>query len=147
MMRCLASAPRGFADLLAAELAAFGATDVRERALGVGFSGPLEVAYRACLESRVASRVFLEVAHLQADTADALYAALRALPWHEHVDPDGTLACDFSGRHPASTTRATARSASRTRSAMRCATAMGGGPTSRSSARRCACTRTLTAPR
>jgi 23S rRNA (guanine2445-N2)-methyltransferase / 23S rRNA (guanine2069-N7)-methyltransferase len=100
MMRCLASAPRGFADLLAAELAAFGATDVRERALGVGFSGPLEVAYRACLESRVASRVFLEVAHLQADTADALYAALRALPWHEHVDPDGTLACDFSGRHP-----------------------------------------------
>ncbi|MCC6271221.1 MAG: bifunctional 23S rRNA (guanine(2069)-N(7))-methyltransferase RlmK/23S rRNA (guanine(2445)-N(2))-methyltransferase RlmL, partial [Microbacteriaceae bacterium] len=78
-----------------------GALEVRERALGVAFEGPLEAGYRACLESRLASRVFLEIAQLRAETADALYKALRALPWSEHVDPDGTLACDFSGRHPA----------------------------------------------
>jgi 23S rRNA (guanine2445-N2)-methyltransferase / 23S rRNA (guanine2069-N7)-methyltransferase len=101
LMRFLASAPRGFADLLAAELAALGALEVKERALGVSFTGPLEVAYRACLESRIASRVFLELARVQAGSADELHAALCALPWHEHVDPDGTLACDFSGRHPA----------------------------------------------
>lgn len=100
-MRFLASAPRGFGDLLAAELAGLGAQEVRERALGVDFTGPLEVAYRACLESRLASRVYLEVARVRAASADELYAALRALPWHEHVDPAGTLACDFSGRHPA----------------------------------------------
>jgi len=101
VMRFLASAPRGFADLLAVELSALGALEVRERALGVAFEGPLEAGYRACLESRLASRVFLEIAQLRAETADALYTALRALPWSEHVDPDGTLACDFSGRHPA----------------------------------------------
>lgn len=101
MMRFLASAPRGFSDLLAAELAGLGAEGVRERALGVDFAGPLEVAYRACLEARVASRVYLEVARFRAATADEMYAALLALPWHEHVDPDGTLACDFSGRHAA----------------------------------------------
>ncbi|MBP7615836.1 MAG: bifunctional 23S rRNA (guanine(2069)-N(7))-methyltransferase RlmK/23S rRNA (guanine(2445)-N(2))-methyltransferase RlmL [Steroidobacteraceae bacterium] len=101
VMRYLASAPRGFADLLAVELTALGALEVRERALGVAFEGPLEVGYRACLESRLASRVFLEIAQVRAETADTLYMALRALPWSEHVDPDGTLACDFSGRHPA----------------------------------------------
>ncbi|MGH8302882.1 MAG: hypothetical protein ACRET5_15600, partial [Steroidobacteraceae bacterium] len=48
----LASVPRGLADLLAKELAALGATDVRERTTGVAFCGTLETAYRACLESR-----------------------------------------------------------------------------------------------
>ena len=57
--RFVASSPRGFGDLLAQELRALGAAEVRERALGVEFSGPLTVAYRACLESRVAARVFL----------------------------------------------------------------------------------------
>ena len=33
-MNFVASSPRGFGDLLAAELRAFGAGDVRERALG-----------------------------------------------------------------------------------------------------------------
>jgi len=100
-MRFLASAPRGFGDLLAAELTLLGAMGVRERLLGVSFTAPLEVAYRACLESRIASRVFLELAQVEATSADELYTALRALPWHEHVDPDGTLACDYSGQHPA----------------------------------------------
>ena len=64
--RFVASSPRGFGDLLAAELRAVGAGDVRERALGVEFTGSLEVAYRACLESRVGSRVFLVVAQFNA---------------------------------------------------------------------------------
>ena len=62
----IASCPRGFGDLLARELRELGASDVRERALGVEFGGPLAVAYRACLESRVASRVVLVVAELSA---------------------------------------------------------------------------------
>src|SRR5262245_46079560 len=64
--RFVASSPRGFGDLLAAELRSFGAADVRERALGVEFSGSIAIAYRACLESRVASRVFLVVADFDA---------------------------------------------------------------------------------
>lgn len=101
--RYLASSPRGFGDLLAQELRALGAADVRERALGVEFSGPLQIAYRACLESRVAARVFLIVAEFEAATDSAFYDAIRAVDWRPHVDPRRTLACDFSGKHPALT--------------------------------------------
>jgi 23S rRNA (guanine2069-N7)-methyltransferase / 23S rRNA (guanine2445-N2)-methyltransferase len=98
--RFLASSPRGFGDLLAAELKSFGAADVRERALGVEFTGPLEVAYRACLESRVGSRVFLEVAQVNAASDRAFYEAARAIDWRQHIDASRTIACDFSGKHP-----------------------------------------------
>ena len=81
----LASVPRGFADLLQGELAGFGALDLRERGNAVSFTGSLEVAYRACLESRVASRVVLELGRFEADTDAAIYAALRALDWNAHV--------------------------------------------------------------
>jgi 23S rRNA (guanine2445-N2)-methyltransferase / 23S rRNA (guanine2069-N7)-methyltransferase len=101
--RYLASSPRSFGDLLAQELRALGAADVRERALGVEFSGTLEVAYRACLESRVAARIFLIVAEFEAQTDQAFYDAIRAIDWRPHVDPRRTLACDFSGKHPALT--------------------------------------------
>ncbi|MEO8017869.1 MAG: bifunctional 23S rRNA (guanine(2069)-N(7))-methyltransferase RlmK/23S rRNA (guanine(2445)-N(2))-methyltransferase RlmL [Pseudomonadota bacterium] len=99
-LRFVASSPRGFGDLLAAELRSFGAGDVRERALGVEFSGSLEMAYRACLESRVGSRVFLVVAQFVAPTDASFYEAARAIDWRKHIDPSRTLACDFSGKHP-----------------------------------------------
>ena len=98
--RFVASSPRGFGDLLAAELRAFGASEVRERALGVEFSGTLAVAYRACLESRVASRVFLVVADLDAQDEAQFYETARAIDWRVHIDPSRTLACDFTGKHP-----------------------------------------------
>ena len=98
--RFLASVPRGLADLLARELTAFGATDVRERTTGVAFAGTLETAYRTCLESRLANRVFLEVASFEAASADAFYAAAREVDWSQHLGQRATLACDFSGKHP-----------------------------------------------
>jgi 23S rRNA (guanine2445-N2)-methyltransferase / 23S rRNA (guanine2069-N7)-methyltransferase len=98
--RFVASSPRGFGDILARELTACGATEVRERALGVEFSGTLEVAYRVCLESRVAARVFLVVADIDAPTDARFYEAMRAIDWRPHIDPARTLACDFTGKHP-----------------------------------------------
>jgi 23S rRNA (guanine2445-N2)-methyltransferase / 23S rRNA (guanine2069-N7)-methyltransferase len=102
-LNLLASAPRGFADLLAGELGACGAGAVRERTLGVAFSGSLECAYRACLWSRVASRVYLELAHFRARDAREFHEAVCALDWSAQLAPGATLACDFSGRHPAIT--------------------------------------------
>jgi 23S rRNA (guanine2445-N2)-methyltransferase / 23S rRNA (guanine2069-N7)-methyltransferase len=101
--RFVASAPRGLADLLARELLAFGALDVRERSTGVAFSGSLETAYRACLSSRTANRVFLELGEWDVATAEAFYAAARGIDWSAHIGWGATLACDFSGRHPAIT--------------------------------------------
>ncbi len=99
----IASAPRGFADLLAAELAECGAASVRAQTLEVAFSGPLECAYRACLWSRTASRVYLELARFEAADTQEFYEAVRALDWTAHFLAGATLACDFSGRHPAIT--------------------------------------------
>ncbi|MEJ1961982.1 MAG: bifunctional 23S rRNA (guanine(2069)-N(7))-methyltransferase RlmK/23S rRNA (guanine(2445)-N(2))-methyltransferase RlmL [Gammaproteobacteria bacterium] len=102
-LKFIASAPRGFADLLARELTSFGARDVRERSTGVAFVGSLEVAYRACLWSRTANRVFLEVAEFEAGTADEFYAWARRVDWAAHIAPGATIACDFTGKHPAIT--------------------------------------------
>ena len=99
----LASAPRGFADLLARELTSSGAQEVRERTLQVAFTGSLECAYRACLWSRVANRVYLVLAHFEASDAREFHAAVASLDWTAQLAPGVTLACDFSGRHPSIT--------------------------------------------
>ncbi|HEY8052928.1 MAG TPA: hypothetical protein VIE42_08980, partial [Steroidobacteraceae bacterium] len=90
-LRFLVSGPRGLTDLLTRELTELGAQDVRERATGVMCSGDLEVAYRACLWSRIANRVYLEVAHFQAHDAEEFHAAVRALDWPAHLAPGATL--------------------------------------------------------
>lgn len=102
-MQFLASSPRGLADLLARELAAFGAQEIKERSTGVAFSGDLRTAYRACLESRLANRIFLELGRFDVRDADEFYSAVRGLDWAGELAPGATLACDFSGRHPAIT--------------------------------------------
>ena len=102
-LKFLASAPRGFADLVARELGACGAAQLRERSTSVAFAGTLESAYRACLWSRAANRVFLELAQFEARDADEFHAAVRRIDWAAHLGPATTLACDFSGRHPAIT--------------------------------------------
>jgi len=96
----LASSPRGLADLLARELVAFGAEGAKERSTGVAFSGSLRTAYRACLESRIANRVFLELGRFDVADAEGFYKAARGIDWSAHLAPGATLACDFSGRHP-----------------------------------------------
>lgn len=100
MTQFRASSPRGLGELLARELGAFGATDVREQSTSVSFRGTLETAYRTCLWSRTANRVFLELAQFEATDAEAFYAAARAIDWTMHIAPGATLACDFTGQHP-----------------------------------------------
>jgi len=97
----VATVPRGLADLLAAELKSFGAAEVRERPTDVSFKGTIETGYRACLWSRVASRVLLELMQFNAATADEFHAKVRAFDWTVHVDPARTIACEFTGAHPA----------------------------------------------
>lgn len=100
--RLFATAPRGLEGLLADELRNIGAVDAREQRGGVVFSGSLELAYRACLWSRVANRVLLPLAEFDADDADALYAGVRSnICWPDHLGPEATLAVDFTGMRSA----------------------------------------------
>jgi 23S rRNA (guanine2445-N2)-methyltransferase / 23S rRNA (guanine2069-N7)-methyltransferase len=70
---------------------------VRPLAGGVTFGGPLWSAYRALLWSRVASRVLLTLERVPSATSDELYDAVAAIPWEDHLGPDGTLAIDANG--------------------------------------------------
>jgi 23S rRNA (guanine2445-N2)-methyltransferase / 23S rRNA (guanine2069-N7)-methyltransferase len=92
-----ATCPKGIEGLLAAELAGLGATDVKETVAGVAFAGPLEIAYRACLWSRLASRILMTLSVVPAADADELYAGVHDIPWEQHLGADGTLAVDFTG--------------------------------------------------
>lgn len=93
----VATCPKGAEHPLAEELRALGASDVRESQAVVMFAGPLAGAYRACLWSRCASRVLMPLAEFPAATAEELYAGVAAVPWEEHLAPDGTLAVDANG--------------------------------------------------
>jgi 23S rRNA (guanine2069-N7)-methyltransferase / 23S rRNA (guanine2445-N2)-methyltransferase len=96
-LRFVAIAPRGLSDLLAQELQMLGAASVAVHPTSVRFQGSLESGYRACLWSRVASRVLLVLEEFEAPDAQAFYRQAGRLDWRAHVDPHGTLACDFSG--------------------------------------------------
>lgn len=95
--RYFATTARGTEEVLAGELRALGADEVTPRWAGVEFTGSLELGYRVCLWSRVASRVLLVLGRIGAPSGDALYEGLRGIDWSAHVEPRRTLAVDFTG--------------------------------------------------
>ena len=95
-----AACPRHVPDLLAGELRALGLNVTREYPAGVSFNGTLRDGYLACLASRTASRVLLTLGVVPLETPEAMYGAIRAMPWEEHLAPDGTLAIDVVGQGP-----------------------------------------------
>ena len=89
-----ATCPKGLEYLLRDELIALGGTDVHEALAGVRFSASLETAYRACLWSRLASRILMPLAEFDAASDEALYAGVQAIDWSEHLSAHATLAVD-----------------------------------------------------
>lgn len=89
-----ATTPKGMSDLLAAEMKVLGATAVSESRAGVQFNGSLEVAYRACLWSRLANRILMPIAEFPVESADTLYEQTRQLDWQSHLSAEQTIAVD-----------------------------------------------------
>ncbi len=87
----------GFERVLADELRELGAHRVRPLKGGVAFFGALEQGYRACLWSRVATRIQLVLGRVTATDADALYEALSAMAWEQQIAAGATLAVDAHG--------------------------------------------------
>lgn len=90
-----ATAPRDLVALLHRELVGFGAGHLRAGYAGVRFRGSLAVAYRACLWSRLASRILLPLKSFRAATPEELYAGVSSIAWADHMGADATLAVDF----------------------------------------------------
>ena len=91
-----APCPRGLEALLAEELAPLGATDIRPAEGGVGFAGDFAVAYRANLESRIASRVLWQIGAGHYRSEEDVYRGVAGLDWSHLFDPDRTIRVNVS---------------------------------------------------
>lgn len=89
--------PRGMDGLLQGELEALGLTPLKTAPAGVWARGGLAEGYRACLWSRLANRVLLHLATVDARTDDGLYQGVYQIPWEDHLKVDGRFRVVFSG--------------------------------------------------
>jgi putative N6-adenine-specific DNA methylase len=91
-----APCPRGLESALVTELGQLGATEVTSTDGGVAFSGTLDLAYRANLESRVASRILWRVGAADYRSERDVYDAAYALDWPRWFRSDRTLRVDVA---------------------------------------------------
>jgi putative N6-adenine-specific DNA methylase len=91
-----APCPRGLEAPLAAELDALGASDITATDGGAAFAGPIQIAYRANLESRLASRILWRVGHGPYRDENDVYDLARALDWPRWFRVDRTLRVDVA---------------------------------------------------
>ncbi len=85
---------QGLEEVLAAELAALGADDIRPSRRMVSFSGSKEMMYRANFFLRTAIRILKPIKHFTARDADEVYEQAKALCWEDYLDTDSTFAVD-----------------------------------------------------
>ena len=97
----LATCPAGVGVYLAQELEGLGAQQIVERPVGVSFEGGVGLGYRACLWSRMANRIILQLGAAPASSADELYEATQSIDWTAHIAANGSLLVDFAGRSAA----------------------------------------------
>jgi 23S rRNA G2445 N2-methylase RlmL len=91
-VRLFATAAKGTEPALRDELRELRLRGVRADRGGVHFEGDRADAARACLWSRVAGRILLEVTRFEARGAEALYDGVRAVDWREWMSARTTLA-------------------------------------------------------
>lgn len=96
-MEFFATCTRGMEKVLGDELRQAGVHGVRPLSAGVTFHGTVEDAYTALMWSRVASRILLNVARIDAQNSDALYEGVKSIAWEDHIDPNSTIAIDARG--------------------------------------------------
>lgn len=94
-----ATTPKAMEGILANEIKALGGQNVREKMAGVSFDGDLALAYRVCLWSRTANRVFLPLSSFEVKSQQDLYDGVKKINWFEHIKPDDSLAVSFSSKN------------------------------------------------
>ncbi len=86
-----ATCPRGLEVVLVDELTKLGAAKVEMTDGGAGFSGEKTLAWRANLESRVATRILWRVGRIPYKNEDDIYKAALALAWPSWFDVSRTM--------------------------------------------------------
>ena len=89
--------PLGLENVLEKELHGEGLTQTRLGEAQVKLTTNLEGMYKACLWSRVATRVMLPIANFKIESADDLYDGVKAIQWSDHMNATNTIAIDCHG--------------------------------------------------
>lgn len=92
-----ASCPEGFEAALADELRGMGLRQVRPLKGRVAFAGSPADAERACLWSRLASRIFVVLGRFACADAEDLYEATRSIAWERILRAGATIAVTARG--------------------------------------------------
>lgn len=92
-----ASCPEGFETAVADELRGMGLRQVRPLKGRVAFAGSPADAERACLWSRLASRIFVVLGRFACADAEDLYEATRSIAWERILRAGATIAVTARG--------------------------------------------------
>ena len=92
-----ASCPESFETALADELRGMGLRQVRPLKGRVAFAGSPADAERACLWSRLASRIFVVLGRFACTDAEDLYEATRSIAWERILRAGATIAVTARG--------------------------------------------------
>lgn len=92
-----ASCPEGLEAALADELRGMGLCQVRPLKGRVAFAGSPADAERACLWSRLASRIFVVLGRFACTDAEDLYEATRSIAWERILRAGATIAVTARG--------------------------------------------------
>jgi putative N6-adenine-specific DNA methylase len=98
MPNYFATCARGLEPILAGELQALNATDVKPGRGGVAFDGDSALLYRANLWLRTAVRVLRPILEARVESPDELYSAVQTIDWTQFLTPEHTLAVDCNVR-------------------------------------------------
>ncbi|MGC9311895.1 MAG: THUMP domain-containing protein, partial [Sediminispirochaetaceae bacterium] len=83
-------------ELLAEELKALGAEEIKSTKAGAACRADLETAYRICLWSRIAGRVLLKISDFDCSGETDLYRGARGVDWGVHFTVERTFMVDAS---------------------------------------------------
>ena len=96
--RFFASCPRGLERVLEEEFHSIGISVTRRTDGGVGFDAPWSSMYWVNLQTRMASRVLLEVGQSQYQTEEDVYRAANAVSWPDWFTASHTIKVKVSAR-------------------------------------------------
>ncbi len=91
LLQCFASTNRGLEDLLLNELRLLGASDLLKTNAGVTFNATFILVMKINLHSRLASRIFIQVAYDYYQSEQDIYNLAYKIKWHEYFDVNNTI--------------------------------------------------------
>ncbi|MDR5171179.1 methyltransferase [Methylobacillus flagellatus] len=89
--------PRGLESLLEDELKSLHARQIKPTDGGVGFAGDMLLCYRANLESRIATRILLQVGKGRYSNEDELYQGAYKIDWAQWFDVEQDFMVKVTG--------------------------------------------------